>query len=311
MTGKILITGGCGFIGVNLIDFLRRTSNVEIVVLDKLSLGRKEYLEPYGVTFMHGDIRNAEQVAEAVDGVSAIVHLAADTRVVESIDNPRHNFDVNVGGTFTLLEAARKAAVGRFVFASTGGAIIGHAEPPVHEGMVPRPASPYGASKLFGEGYLSAYFGAYGMKTVALRFSNVYGPRSYHKGSAVAQFIRNVLERKQITVFGDGSQTRDFIYVDDICRGVSLALGAPCAGGAYQLGSGVPTSVNELLQLIRAVVGPEIMPKVQYMPARAGELLHTYSRIDRARAELRFEAQTPLSEGLRETWKWFLARAQG
>jgi UDP-glucose 4-epimerase len=309
MTGKILITGGCGFIGVNLIDFLRRTSNVEIVVLDNLSLGRKEYLEPYGVTFMHGDIRNAEQVAEAVDGVSAIVHLAADTRVVESIDNPRHNFDVNVGGTFTLLEAARKASVDRFVFASTGGAIIGHAEPPVHEGMVPRPASPYGASKLFGEGYLSAYFGAYGMKTVALRFSNVYGPRSYHKGSAVAQFIRNVLERKQVTVFGDGSQTRDFIYVDDICRGVSLALAAP--GGTYQLGSGVPTSVNELLELIRAVVGPEGMPKVQYMPARAGELVHTHSRIDKAHAELGFEAKMPLSEGLRETWSWFLARAQG
>lgn len=307
---KLFITGGCGFIGVNLIDYLRRTSNVEIVVLDNLSLGRKEHLEPYDVTFMSGDIRNADQVAKAMDGTSAVVHLAADTRVIESIDNPKHNFDVNVGGTFTLLEAARKTAVDRFIFASTGGAIIGHAEPPVHEEMVPRPASPYGASKLFGEGYLSAYSGAYGMKTVALRFSNVYGPRSYHKGSAVAHFIRNALEGKQLTVFGDGSQTRDFVYVDDICRAVSLALDAPNAGGIYQLGSGVPTSVNELLELIRALAGPELMPKVQYMPARAGELVHTHCRIDRARAELGFEPQMALSSGLQKTWKWFLTRAR-
>lgn len=303
-----MITGGCGFIGVNLVDFLRRTSNVEIVVLDNLSLGRKEYLEPYGVTFLNGDVRNSDQVAEAVDDVAAVVHLAADTRVVESIDNPKHNFDVNVGGTFTVLEAARKANVQRFVFASTGGAIIGHAEPPVHENMVPRPASPYGASKLFGEGYLSAYSGAYGMQTIALRFSNVYGPRSYHKGSAVAQFIRNVIERKELTVFGDGSQTRDFVYVDDICRAVSLALAAPHARGVYQLGSGVPTSVNELLELIGSIVGPDAMPNFQYLPLRVGELVHTHSRIDRARADLGFEPQMALRQGLRETWNWFLAR---
>jgi UDP-glucose 4-epimerase len=308
---KILITGGCGFIGVNLIDYLRRTSSVEIVVLDDLSLGRREYLEPYDVTFIEGDIRNSAAVAKAVDSVSAIVHLAADTRVIDSIDDPRHNFDVNVGGTFTLLEAARKAAIDRFVFASTGGAVIGQAQPPAHEGMVPRPVSPYGASKLFGEGYLSAYFGAYGMKTVALRFSNVYGPRSFHKGSVVAQFFRNVLADKEIVVFGDGSQTRDFVFVDDICSAVSLALAKPSAGNVYQLGSGRPTSIGELLGLIQAAVHPRAMPRICHMPFRAGEIVHTHSRIDKARAELGFEPQMALLAGLRKTWEWFRARAPG
>jgi UDP-glucose 4-epimerase len=305
---RLLITGGCGFIGVNLIDFLRREADYDIVVLDDLSLGRKEYVEPYGVKLIASSICDPAVVNDTVAGVSAIVHLAADTRVIESIQNPRLNFEVNVVGTFNLIEAAKKAGIEQFVFASTGGAIVGQADPPVHEQIPPRPISPYGASKLAAEGYLSCYFGSYGMKTTALRFSNVYGPRSYHKGSVVAQFFKNVLASKEISVFGDGTQTRDFVYVDDICRAILLALSANTGGQAYQLGSGNPTSVNELLDLMRDTVPPRSMPPIKYLAPRSGEILHTYSKIEKARAELGFVPAMPLAEGLEKTWKWFLER---
>lgn len=308
---KVLITGGCGFVGVNLVDYLRRNTSLDIVVLDNESVGRRQYLEPYAVKFVQGDIRDAGRVEAAVAGASAIVHLAADTGVIGSVEKPMANFAANVEGTMTLLEAARRASISRFVFASTGGAIIGEIQPPVHEAMVPRPVSPYGASKLAAEGYLSAYAGAYGMKTIALRFSNVYGPRSYHKGSVVAQFFKDVLAQRPITIYGDGSQTRDFVHVEDICHAIALALTVPQAGGVYQLGSGVATSVNTLLEAVRLTVQPRQMPSVSYRPFRAGEIRHTHSRIDKARAELGFAPRANLADGLRQTWEWFLTNPIG
>jgi len=170
-----LVTGGCGFIGVNLIPRLTKQA-ARVRLLDNLSLGKREDVDPLGVELQVGDIRDWSAVAKACEGVEVVVHLAAHTRVVESLADPRENFEVNVIGTFNVLEACRKAGVRKFIFASTGGAILGEQEPPVHEGMLPRPISPYGASKLAGEAYCSAYAGAYGLKTVALRFSNVYGP---------------------------------------------------------------------------------------------------------------------------------------
>ena len=207
-----------------------------------------------------------------------------------------------------MIEAARKVGIEQFVFASTGGAIVGQVDPPVHEQIPTRPISPYGASKLAAEGYLSAYFGSYGMNTSALRFSNVYGPRSYHKGSVIAQFFKNILARKEISVFGDGTQTRDFVYVGDICRAILLALSTNAGGQVYQLGSGKPTSVNELLELMREAVRPTTLPPIKHMPFREGEILHTYSKIDHARTKLGFVPATSLVNGLEETWEWFLSR---
>jgi UDP-glucose 4-epimerase len=307
VTNKLLITGGCGFVGVNLVAYLRQVSDCDITVLDNLSLGRREYIEPYRTNFIEGDIRDPQRVREAMAGVTGIVHLAADTRVIESVRDPANNFDVNVRGTFCLLEAARELAIKNFVFASTGGAIIGPAEPPVHEEMVPRPTAPYGASKLFGEGYLSAYSGSFGLKAVSLRFSNVYGPRSHHKGSAVAAFLKSVLENKTITVYGDGQQTRDFVHVDDICAAINRALSYKGAGGVYQLGSGVGTSINELLLLIKTIVGAESMPDICYLPFRTGELVHTHSSIHKASTELGYKPTKLLADGIRETWDWFSA----
>ena len=307
---RLVITGGCGFIGVNLIDYLRRTGDWSLTVLDNLSVGRREYLKPYDVDFIEGDIRDREVAERAMKKAFAVVHLAADTRVIESIENPAKNFETNVIGTFELLQIARRAQVERFVFASTGGAIIGPAVPPVHESMVPRPVSPYGASKLAGEAYLSAYYGAYGLKTVALRFSNVYGPRSFHKGSVIAQFFRNVLEKKTITVYGDGSQTRDYIYVDDICNAIALGIKSEKGGEAYQLGSGVPTSINEILELMRRTIAPANMPEVTFVPFRTGEIVHTHSNIDKARRELGYSPSVKLEDGLARTWQWFISNSR-
>jgi UDP-glucose 4-epimerase len=254
-----------------------------------------------------GDICDLALVSRVVKGCDTIIHLAANTRVMESIEDPTLNFEVNVRGTFNVLLAARDAGVPRVVMASTGGAILGDVEPPVHEGMVPQPAAPYGASKLAAEGYGHAFAGSYGMQVTALRFSNVYGPRSYRKGSAVAHFFKQVLDGKPITVYGDGSQVRDFVFVQDLCRGILQAIDADVSG-VFQLGSGRPTSINELLVEMKQVVGAGRWPEVRYADWRAGEVRKTYCDIAKAGAAFDFKPRTPLRDGLEATWRWFLAQ---
>src|ERR1700761_4783444 len=217
-----LVTGGCGFIGVNLIRQLKETG-AAVRVLDHLSLGKREDVAPLGVELQVGDIRDTKTVAKACEGIETVVHLAGHTRVLESLSDPALNFEINAAGTFNVLEASRRAGVQKVIFASTGGAILGEQVQPVHEGMLPRPISPYGASKLAGEAYCSAFFGSYGLNTVALRFSNVYGPYSYHKGSVVAAFFRNLRQKEPIVIYGDGEQTRDFVYVGDLVKAILLA----------------------------------------------------------------------------------------
>jgi UDP-glucose 4-epimerase len=275
-------------------------------VLDNLSMGNASDIDTDRIELIEGDLRDPDAVERAVAGVDAVVHLAAHTRVIDSMEDPEENFHVNVRGTFDLLQAARAHQVGRLVFASTGGAIIGEVTPPVHEEMLAKPISPYGASKLAGEAYLSAFAGAYGLTTVSLRFSNVYGPYSYHKGSVVAKYFKNILNGKDLTVFGDGTQTRDFVYVGDIARAISTAVHAEVSGfEVFNLGSGVETSVNSLIELIRDVVG-EAMPRVRYAEARRGEIYRNYTKIDKAGAGLGFEPSVDLSEGLKRTWEWFV-----
>jgi UDP-glucose 4-epimerase len=191
------------------------------------------------------------------------------------------------------------------VFASTGGAIIGEVTPPVHEEMLPKPISPYGASKLAGEAYLSAFAGAFGMRTIALRFSNVYGPFSYHKGSVVAKYFKEILTGNDLVVYGDGTQTRDFVFSGDLAKAIAIALTEETSGfQVYNLGSGVETSLNSLIELVRSVVG-EAMPTVHYEPPRRGEIYRNYSRISKAQRELGFDPSTSLQEGLQRTWDWF------
>ena len=303
---KILITGGLGFIGTNLISYLTG-KNYEIAVLDDESLGKRSHVrEP--IQFIRGSICDRSLVDKALEGVDAVVHLAAHTRVVESMENPTCNFEVNVNGSFTLLSAMRDARIDRWINASTGGAILGEVKPPVHEGMVPYPTAPYGASKLAVEGYCSAFNTAYGMRGITLRFSNVYGPRSFHKGSVVAAFYKRILSGKPLTVYGDGSQVRDFIFVEDLCQGIEQALERDNITGVFQLGTGIPTSVNTLIDHMRQIVGDKYAIEVNYDRFRVGELRETYCDISKARRELNFNPSTSLKEGLQRTWNWFVAR---
>lgn len=307
---KVLITGGAGFIGANLVAHLTKAGGYEITVLDNESLGKREHLGDDPVRFVKGDILDEALLHRELEGMDAIVHLAADTRVLDSIKDPSHNFENNVVGSFRLFCAARRAGIKRIVSASTGGAIMGEVEPPVHEGMVPQPLSPYGASKLAMEGYASCFNGAYGMSTACVRFSNVYGPRSFHKGSVVAHFMKQIIQGQELVVYGDGSQTRDYLFVGDLALGVESALKSDGVG-AFQLGSGEPTDLNELIELIRQAVGDAYPIKVRYEDFRKGEVVKTWCDVSKAKRELGFATPTSLAAGIQQTWQWFLSQSEG
>ena len=199
MRKKILVTGGAGFIGANLVRRLRE-KGFEEWVFDNLSRGRLEYLPDVKRT-INGNIRDQEALYKAMSGIETVIHLAAYGSVIESVSDPQPNFDINVNGTFNVLECARKAKVKRLIFASTGGALIGEATPPVDEMSLPKPISPYGASKLCGEAYCHAYAKAYGICTIALRFANVYGPFSGHKKGAATKFMKCLLKNEPMPIF--------------------------------------------------------------------------------------------------------------
>lgn len=301
---KVLITGGAGFIGVNLTAFLCDTNNYEITILDNETMGSSDHLSGFDVNFIKGDILSDDDLNHALQGQNVVVHLAADTRVMDSVHNPAHNFQVNAVGSFKLLEACRKHSISRVIAASTGGAILGEAPAPVHEQMVARPLAPYGASKLSMEGYLSAFAGAYGITSCALRFSNVYGPRSFHKGSVVSHFYKHILKNQYLVVYGDGTQVRDYLYVGDLVIGIEKAMTSDVVG-TFQLGSGRPTTINELLGVIRTVIGERDF-KVHYEDFRAGEIHTTWCDITKSKTEFGFNPSTSLAEGMKLTWDWFL-----
>lgn len=312
---KVLITGGCGFIGTNLIALMARREGYEVTVLDNESVGTRAALAGLPVArFVHGDIRDRAAVDQAMAGQEMVIHLAGQTGVMPSIADPVLDADVNVMGTLTLLEAARRHGAGRFVAASSS-APLGAQPPPMHEELVARPVSPYGASKLAMEGYLSAYWGSFGLKTVALRFSNCYGPGSVKKGSVVALFIRRLLAGEPLIVYGDGGQTRDFIHVEDLCRAVLLAVeGEPADptttfGRPFQVGSGTETSVNDLLARLKPLAEADgiAFPEPQYLPPRAGEIVRNYCDIGRFVGAFGFKAAIDLDQGLPGTWRYFLS----
>ena len=299
---KILVTGGCGFIGSNLVPMLLE-QGYGVRVLDNLSVGSADVLDELDVELRVGDIRDPGAVAEAVQGVDGVVHLAAHTNVIDSQREPLLDFEINAHGTLNLLLACRDQDVTRFVFASSN-APIGETTPPIDESKPPHPLCPYGASKLAGEGYCAAFHGSYRLNTVVLRFANVYGPRSLHKGSVVAQFIKDAMESGQLTIYGDGQQTRDFIYVKDLCRAILQALECDCGGETFQIATGQETRIIDLAEMVRAALSQRPV-QIVHAGRRAGEIIKNYSCIHKARRALGWEPRIPLAEGLARTLEWF------
>lgn len=304
---KILLTGGCGFIGANLAPMLRSRGH-GVTILDNLSRGSVDYLdEPSAYPLVEADIRDGAAVERAAAGHDAVIHLAAYGSVVESVAAPQENFSINVEGTFSVLDAARRAGVGRVVFASTGGALIGNASPPVNEQSVPRPISPYGASKLAGEGYCCAFAEAYDMSITALRFANVVGPICWHKKGAVTTFFKNIMEGRPLRIFGDGSATRDFLDVSDLCRGIVAGMeAAKPRFNVFHLASGRETSVRELAEIACRVAGVPQHP-IEFDPKRRGEVERNFATFDLAHRELGFTPAVSIDAAMARTWAWMLA----
>lgn len=306
MPRQVLVTGGAGFIGSTLVRSLLERGDA-VRVYDDLSTGDREHLGGTDVEIVVGDVRDVDALTSACAGCDTVFHLAAGAGVVDSIENPLGNFDVNARGTLVALWAAKQAGAGRFVFSSSN-APLGDNAYPASEDKPVAPLSPYGAGKATGEAYCSAFHGAYGLDAVAVRFSNAYGPRSAGKTNVIPLFIRRILAGEPLTIYGDGSQTRDFVYVTDLANGLIRASEGDDAGGEiFQLASGVETSLNELVDLLRDVSGRAV--EVRHAAPRAGEIQRNYSLVDKARVRLGYEPQVALADGVRRTWEWFAGGA--
>jgi len=328
---KWLITGGCGFIGVNLVRRLAAQGKHAIRIVDNLSGGTRDDLAAVSVftevspaqipapplsplpgsalpELVVGDVLDDQLMVKVSRGMEVIVHLAANSGVASSVANPRWDCLTNVMGTFNGLEAAWKNGIRRFVFASSG-APVGECQPPIHEEVVPRPVSPYGASKLCGEAYCSAYYRTFGVETVALRFANVYGPFSRHKNSVVAKFIRQAITGERLEVYGDGCQTRDFIYVDDLAEAVILAaVGDAIGGEVFQIGTGFETTVTELMGLLLPLLNKAGLRNAgaRYGPPRLGDVRRNFTDPSKAQKQLGWRAEVALADGLTRTVQWFV-----
>lgn len=321
-----LVTGGCGFIGVALVRSLLKEGEHSVRVVDNLAVGTREDLAAVcefveapsadagpmesgsPVELIIGDILDEGLALRAAEGADVVVHLAANTGVAPSVEDPRGDCLANVIGTLNYLEAARHGGASRFVFASSG-ATVGEVEPPIHEEVPPHPVSPYGASKLSGEAYCSAYFRTFGLETVALRFGNVYGPLSNHKNSVIAKFIKRAMRGEALEIYGDGTQTRDFIYIEDLIRAIRLSVTTERVGGeVFQIATNAETSVREMVEELLPVLAAAGMKDVEVRHAapRLGDVRRNYSDTSKAARMLGWRSEVDLREGLRRTMGWFM-----
>lgn len=301
----ILVTGGAGFVGATLVRRLV-ASGYRVRVFDNLTTGDTAHLTGVDAEMVKADIRDPAALDAALRGMDSVIHLAAAGSVIGSIQDPAVNFDVNANGTFQVLDAARRAGIGRTVQASTGGALIGDANPPVNEQSLPKPLSPYGASKLAGEGYAHAFAKTYGMRTTAIRFGNVYGPWCDRKRGVLNVFFEALHDGKPLVIYGDGTASRDYVHVDDISNALQLALEKDDLPGGTVLhaASGVETSVADLARLCRDAAGLPDHP-VEYRPPRAGEVGRNFASYDLARELLGFAPTVKREDGIPRLWQWF------
>lgn len=302
---RVLLTGGAGFIGSHVAELLLSGGH-EVAVIDDLSRGRREYV-PEGAVFYEADVRDGCEEAFAEFGPEVLCHQAAQIDVRRSVAHPLLDLEINTAGSLKLLENCVRHGVGRVVFASTGGAIYGEQDEAATEEHLERPISPYGISKLTVEHYLRFYESQYGLSYVALRYANVYGPRQDPHGEAgvVAIFAGRLAEGEKCAINGTGEQTRDYVYVEDVAHANLLALGPSVPPGAYNIGTGIETSVNELYETMSGISNSGSLPRPEYAAAKPGEQLR--SSIDAAKAArvLRWRPEVELFDGLAKTLDYF------
>ena len=305
---KTMVTGGAGFIGSHLVDALS-AAGCEVVVVDNLSGGNLKNLESVKrrISFCENDIRDLDAMTQAAEGCDAIFHLAAIVAVQQTIEEPLDSTMVNDIGTLNVLEAARRRSVGRVVLASSCAVYGDDPRLPKEETMMPMPTSPYAVRKLSAEHYLRVYCELFGIKTASLRFFNVFGPRqdpSSPYSGVISIFMNKAASGQAPVIYGDGSQTRDFVYVKDVVKGLLAAAGSNHGSGdVFNIGSGSRVTVNRLWEIIASLSGQELEPV--YQAARAGDILHSLGNIDKASSLLNFRNEFTLEQGLELTLKWY------
>ena len=301
---RVLVTGGAGFIGSHISNRLLSEGH-EVRVIDNLATGRRSNLAAIEseIELVEGDIRDLEQITAAAAGCDAIVHLAAVPSVPRSIADPVRSHEANATGTLNVLLAAREAAVARVVFASSSSIYGAAKELPKHEGLTPLPISPYAVSKLAAESYCRSFHAVYGLETVALRYFNVFGPRQDPRSeyaAVIPRFIWAYRHGEPPVIFGDGEQSRDFTYVENVVEANLAALSAPGVGGrVYNIACGQRITLNEITETLRVQLGAEVA--AVHGPERPGDVRHSMADIARARRELGYEPSVALAEGLRRT----------
>ena len=319
MSGRALVTGGAGFIGSHVADLLL-ANGFEVTVIDNLVSGNREQV-PQAAGFHEMDITD-ERAAQLVrdSKFDVICHLAAQIDVRKSVADPAYDSRVNIGGALNLLEAVRQSGKRstRFIFSSTGGAVYGDLVPPPTTEDAPKdPQSPYGTAKLSVEYYMGYYARVHGLDSVALRYSNVYGPRQDPHGEAgvVAIFCNRLLDGTPLTIFGDGKQTRDYVYVGDVARANLLAATRPLPAigaldaRAFNVGTSVETDVVELARMLREIAGTS--GEAKHAPERPGEQRRSAVDVRKAQRLLGWQPKMSLRDGLRETYRYFAARREG
>lgn len=308
---RLLVTGGAGFIGSHVVDRLLAAGH-EVAVLDSLSTGRREFVNPRATLHVE-DLRSPrlEGIFDA-ERPQAVLHLAAQAEVRRSVEDPGLDAEINIRGTLNLLSCCRRAKVGRVVYAATGGAVYGDSLVlPTPEDQPTWPASPYGISKLVAEHYLACWDALYGVGGIALRYANVYGPRQNPLGEAgvVAIFAHRALHGEPVTINGDGEQTRDYVYVEDVADANLRALERSEVNGAINIGTGIETSVNTLLHRLETVAG--IRTQASHGPPKPGEQRRSVLDPGAAKRLLGWAPRVTLDEGLRRTLDYFRTHERG
>ena len=309
---KYLVTGGAGFIGCNLVRYIRAKGH-DVVVVDNFATGKRENIADFvnDVEFIEADIRDRATMDKAVAGCAAIFHEAALGSVPRSVEDPTTSHDVNANGTLTVLEAARAASVKRVIFAASSSAYGDRPESPKHEAMAPLPVSPYAAGKVACESYMRAYAACYGMETLSLRYFNVFGPYQDPEGAYAAvipAFVSRLLRNQRPVVYGDGEQSRDFCYIDNVCEANWLAATAPadaCRGTALNIACNAATTLNEILALLKELLKADV--EAEYTDPRPGDVRDSLADVSLAKEVIGYKPKIFFAEGLRTAIDWYKA----